>query len=200
MAYIYRSGFDVKVSATTLSPTSIHIRSGTIIDSLLNNIIGFSDSIIPKHTGTNYIYATSTGELYNSIGTQLDTLVLVAIFDTNFNLISETHPLGPEVENYDEALTTLNLSIATLEAEMDALQIAGVIDNVLEVKKETLTILGGKVTTAYDVNNVLELYLPNQGELSPSSINSINVKDIIFSDSSYDGLSIEVTYNTFTRV
>lgn len=200
MSYVYRSGFEVIVSDTTLSPTSVYLRKGTIIDSLLNNIIGFSNSILPKHIGTNYVYATSAGELYNSTQNQLDALVSVIVFDDNLNLVSETPPIGLDADNYNEALIELNNSIAALEAEIDALQIAEVLDNVLEVKKETITITGDSITTAFTIHNVIEMYIENLGELAYSSINTINGKDIIFSDSTLNGESIDVVYNTLITI
>jgi len=60
---------------------------------------------------------------------------------------------------------------------------------------ETVTVATDTITVSKNVRQVLDMYVIDKGELLNSNISSISNTDIILSDSTLDGLSVEITYN-----
>ena len=228
MIYRYNKGFKVDELKTNVSKSFLYYVQGSATNEETGDIHVFFSGKIRKHEGINYIYIKDDKTIYNSTTITEDCPILTISLDGDLKLlVSSTAGEGNYVTTYNRNFTDMinqmdevsaevdevsaevdymtNATLASFNVEMDkrledALALDPYQDTVLEVLTEMNIVQGNTFTCLNIIENILGVYVINSGELETLSINSINGRDIIFSDISLDGYHIEVSYNTLKNI
>lgn len=194
MAFIYKEGFQLKEADTLASGTSVFVDSGLVLDATTAKWKEFSDAVLLKHVGLNYIYINAVGEIYNSAIETSDSIVLTVHFGASFEIISAFNP-DTNID-YDQIIENLTSALLELQDQIDDILASGYEDTISEVINETLIISGNIITASFSVDAVIDMYVIGLGELEHTSINNINGNNIELTDTSLNGKSLNVSYNT----
>ena len=216
MRFQYKSGFTLEEDKTNSSPQYIYYSSGSVYNKETGEIHIFFKGKVIKKEGFNYIFLDDEGLIYNSQIITSDCPLLSVSINDEFQLEASYNPTSVRIitgynttfteliEQMEEISTTVDdiasNTISEFKEEMDlrlaeALAVDPYQDTVLEVFTETGIVDGNIFSTVEIIKNVLGIYVINSGELELNSINSIDGRDIIFSDNSLNSYYIEISYN-----